>query len=72
MKIAGIIRKHPRILKDTAEVGHLFKNNILISFENDGNFAQHVIRSHQPEDGIPGTCPCGRSSCKTCNHILNT
>ncbi len=36
------------------------------------NFAKHVIKSRLPEDEIPGTFPCGRSRCKTCNHILNT
>ncbi len=53
----------------------MFNNNILTSltsFKNDRNLAKHVIRSRLPEDEIPGTFPCGRSRCKTCNHILNT
>ncbi len=50
----------------------MFNNNILTTFKNDRNLAKHVIRSRLLEDEIPGTFPCGRSRCKTCNHILNT
>ncbi len=72
VKIAGSIRKNARMLRDNDEVGHMFNNNILTSFKNDRKLAKHVIKSRLPEDEIPGTFPCGRSRCKTCNHILNT
>ncbi len=59
VKIASIIRKNARILRDNDEVGHMFNNNILTSFKNDRNLAKHVIRSRLPEYEIPGMFPCG-------------
>ncbi len=40
VKIAGIIRKNARILRDNDEVGHMFNNNILTYFKNDRNLCQ--------------------------------
>ncbi len=79
VKIAGIICKNARILRDNDEVTICSIITFLLplkmigtSFKNDRNLAKHVIRSHLPEDEIPGMFPCGRSRCKTCFQILNT
>lgn len=73
-KIASIVQKNARLLARDEEVGTLFKNNILTCFKNPPNLGKGLIRSSLARDDaeIPGTFPCNRPRCKTCEHTVNT
>lgn len=68
-KIVGVVSRNARVLAGDADIGACFDNNIVIAYKNERNLRQHLVRASLPTDEIPGTFACGRSRCKTCDHV---
>ena len=71
LKIAGIIRKNSRVLSTDISVGYLFDNNLVTAFRNPPSIGRHLIHSRLESEEIPGTFPCERPRCKTCDHVTS-
>ena len=68
-RIVSIVRRNVRVLADDSDIGGCFDNNIVTAYKNQKNLRQHLVRASLPSDQIPGTFPCARSRCKTCEHV---
>ena len=68
-KIVGIVKRNARILSNDSDIGPCFDNNIVTAYKNANNLKSSLVRASLPSDEIPGTFPCGRTRCKTCDHV---
>ena len=70
-KIAGIIKRNARILGSDSDIGCAFQNNIMMAYKNCPNLKKQLVRASLPTGELPGTFPCGRLRCETCEFVDN-
>lgn len=71
-KIASSIHRNLNLLRNDDEVGNLFNGNVVTAYKNDKSLRETLVRARiAPDDtsGIPGSFPCGRPRCNTCDYI---
>lgn len=68
--IKNIIYKNYGILSSNAKTRDIFSAPPLMAYRRDSNPRDTLVRSKLHDDNErPGTTACGRSNCRTCDHV---